>query len=141
VKLRVRFAETDQMGVAHHGSYAIWLEAARIEWLRERGISYREIEAGGTSLAVSRLRINYHRSALFDDVLEITARLVEAKSRRFRYTYRITREGDGALIAIGESVHTPTDRSGRAVRLGEPWLSRLQKYREDSVTHRTPGGS
>lgn len=126
LRLRVRFAETDQMGVAHHSAYVVWLEAARVEWLRERGISYREMEAAGLSLAVSSLGVHYHKSARFDDELLVTPLLTEAKSRRFRFLYRVTLEG--ALIATGESVHTPIDRAGRAIRLPEAWLEKIQKH-------------
>ncbi|MEM7738678.1 MAG: thioesterase family protein, partial [Deinococcota bacterium] len=83
MNLRVRFAETDQMGIAHHASYVIWLEAARIEWLRERDMSYREIEAAGISLAVTKIQDNYKRIALFYVVLEVTPSLTLAKSRLF----------------------------------------------------------
>ena len=126
MRLRVRFAETDQMGIAHHSSYVLWMEAARVEWLRERGVSYREMERSGVSLAVSSVSVNYRTAAHFDDEVEIETTLVESKSRRFRYSYRLTRIEDDTLLATGESVHTPVDRGGRAVRLAETWLSLLK---------------
>ena len=67
-RLRVRFKETDQMGVVHHSEYPVWLEVARIEWLRERGLSYRELEDSGISLAVSELAVTYRAAARFDDL-------------------------------------------------------------------------
>jgi acyl-CoA thioester hydrolase len=70
VKLRVRYAETDQMRIAHHSAYLIWFEAARVEWLRARGLDYRTLEAAGISLAVSAIEVLYHRSSRFDDELE-----------------------------------------------------------------------
>ncbi len=121
--LRVRFAETDQMGVAHHSAFVVWLEAARVEWLRERGLSYREMEAGGVSLAVSGLELNYRASARFDDEISVEATMTEARSRRFKYVYRVLR-GD-TLLATAATLHTPTDRQGRAVRLPEKWLAQL----------------
>ena len=75
MKLRVRFAETDQMGIAHHGAYVIWMEAARVEWLRGIGMNYRDLEAGGVSLAVSELQISYRHSAAFDDLLSVKTSL------------------------------------------------------------------
>ena len=126
MRLRVRFAETDQMGIAHHSSYVLWMEAARVEWLRERGVSYREMERTGVSLAVSSVSVNYRAAAHFDDEVEIETTLVESKSRRFCYTYKLTRVEDDTLLATGESVHTPVDRDGRAVRLAETWLSLLK---------------
>ncbi len=119
----MRFAETDQMGVAHHSAYVVWLEAARVEWLRARGLSYREMEAGGVSLAVSGLELHYRASARFDDLLTVETTLTEARSRRFKYVYRILR-GD-TLLATATTLHTPTDRQGRAVRLPEKWFSPL----------------
>lgn len=125
MRLRVRFAETDQMGIAHHSAYVVWLEAARVEWLRARGLSYRRLEDEGVSLAVSALSLSYRAATRFDDELEIEARLEECRSRRVRFAYRLRRADDGALVAEGESVHTPTDRDGRAIRLPPAWLERL----------------
>src|SRR5690625_5733421 len=76
-RLRVRFKETDQMGVVHHSEYPVWLEVARIEWLRDRGLSYRELEDSGISLAVSELEVTYRAAARFDDLLEVTTMLSE----------------------------------------------------------------
>jgi acyl-CoA thioester hydrolase len=123
--LRVRFAETDKMGVAHHSVYVIWMEAARVEWLRQQGMNYRDWDEGGVSLAVSGIELEYRAAAKFDDEITIETSLVEAKSRRFRFEYRILR--DTQLLAIGASLHTPTDRSGKAIRLPVEWMERLEK--------------
>ena len=125
-RLRVRFAETDQMGIAHHSSYVVWMEAARVEWLRERGVSYRTWEEEGVSLAVSGIELEYRASAKFDDELIIETKLVEAKSRRFRFEYLIRR--DTTLLAKGSSLHTPTDRTGKAIRLPQQWFEALEQY-------------
>lgn len=127
-RLRVRFAETDQMGIAHHGAYVVWLEAARVEWLRERGMSYKQWESEGVSLAVSGIEINYRSSATFDDELVIETKLIEAKSRRFKFAY-IIRRGDTKL-AEAFSTHTPTDRTGRAIRLPDTWMKGIEGYLE-----------
>lgn len=110
------------MGVVHHSVWPVWLEAARVEWLRERGFSYREMEDSGVSLAVSDLQIRYLRAARFDDLLGVTARLEEARSRRFVFSYEVRRLDDGALLAEAQTRHVPTDRSGRAIRLPTEWL-------------------
>lgn len=125
MKLRVRFAETDQMGVAHHSAYVVWLEAARVEWMRERGLSYRSIEDGGISLAVSRLEVAYRAASLFDDELTISARLEAARSRRVVFSYRVERQGQ--LLATGTTEHVPTDRDGRATTLPGEWLQPLRQ--------------
>lgn len=125
MKLRVRFAETDQMGIAHHSAYVVWMEAGRVEWLRERGLSYRQLEDEGVSLAVSGLELGYRSAARFDDEVEVETKMVEARSRRFRFTYRLSRVNDSTLLAVGSTVHVPTDESGRAIRLPGEWLGRL----------------
>lgn len=124
--IRVRFAETDQMGVVHHSVYPVWFEAGRVEWMRSRGLSYRELEESGLSLAVSRLAVAYRSAAYFDDEIEVASTLVAVRSRRLQFEYRLSRRKDGALIATGVTEHVPTDRSGRAVRLPEPWLGPLR---------------
>jgi acyl-CoA thioester hydrolase len=125
VKLRVRFAETDQMGIAHHSSYVIWLEAARVEWLRERGMSYRDIEQSGVSLAVTNVTIDYLRSALFDDELTIDTQLVDAKSRLFRFRYDITRAN--VRLATAHTTHVSVNAQGKPVRLPRHWLEPLSE--------------
>lgn len=126
MNLRVRFAETDQMGIAHHSAYIIWFEAARVEWLRERGLDYRKLEDSGVSLAVSAINVHYLKSSRFDDELFIQANMTELRSRRVRFHYVVFR-GDETL-ATGDSLHTPVDKHGRAVRLPEGWLGALYPH-------------
>lgn len=90
--LRVRFAETDQMGVAHHGSYVPWIEEARTEWMRATGRTYRAMEEAGLSLAVTRLAVRYLSSALYDDRLRIDTRLESVRMASLDFAYRIIRE-------------------------------------------------
>ena len=123
--LRVRFAETDKMGVAHHSAHVIWMEAARVEWLRQQGMNYRDWDDSGVSLAVSGIELEYRAAAKFDDEITIETTIVEAKSRRFRFEYKIMR--DTQLLAIGTSLHTPTNHSGKAIRLPVEWMERLEK--------------
>ncbi len=126
-RLRVRFAETDQMAVAHHGAYAAWLEVARVEWLREHGYAYTELEAQGVSLAVSALTVRYRSAARFDDELRVETRLVAAASRGCRFTYAIRRDADDTLIARAETTHVAVDRRGRAVRIPDAWHAFLER--------------
>lgn len=138
MELRVRFAETDQMGVAHHAAYAVWLEAARVEWLRDLGLSYRELDTQGVSLAVTGLDVRYRRAVRFDDRLQIEVALEEARSRRLRFGYRIVRIADGALAAEATTVHVPTDRSGAAMRLPSPWLDAISGLIVPTAGRRAP---
>lgn len=132
MQLRVRFAETDQMRIAHHAAHVVWLEAARVEWLRERGLRYRDLEDEGVSLAVAGLSVQYRAAARFDDLLDIDVRLLETRSRRLRFGYRIERVdgADRATLALAETRHVPTDASGRAVRLPGEWLTAMRGWLE-----------
>lgn len=128
MQFRVRFAETDQMRIAHHSAYVVWCEAARIEWLRSHGMRYRDLEKAGVSLAVSKLQIDYRSAAHFDDLLHVQTTLAEVRSRRIRFTYQLERlEEAPATLATAESVHTPTDVNGRAIRLPDAWLAQLEE--------------
>lgn len=113
------------MGVAHHSAYVVWLEAARVEWLRERGLSYRQIEEGGISLAVSRIDVAYRAASYFDDELTLTAHIEAARSRRVVFSYRVERGEQ--LLATATTEHVPTDRTGRATTLPPEWLEPLQR--------------
>jgi len=129
--VRARFAETDQMGVVHHSVYPVWFEAGRVEWMRERGLSYREMEESGLSLAVSRLEVVYRSAAYFDDEVAVVSTLVDARSRRVAFDYRLHRLPGGELVATGRTEHVPTDRRGRAVRMPDRWLDRLVELTEE----------
>ncbi len=129
--LRVRFAETDAMGVAHHGAYPTWLEAARVEWMRERGLRYRDLEGDGVSMAVAHLDVRYRRAARFDDELVVRTALTSLRSRHATFAYRIdlaSGDGAGATVATATTAHVPTDRTGRAVRVPRPWLDALAAH-------------
>lgn len=128
MNLRVRFAETDQMGVVHHAAYVVWLEAARVEWMRERGLSYRALEEGGLSMAVSGLEVRYRSACRFDDVVRIDCALVELRSRHATFDYRLFVED--RLVATARTTHVPTDRRGRAVRLPADWSEAFAPHLE-----------
>jgi acyl-CoA thioester hydrolase len=101
VRLRVRFCETDLMGIVHHGSYVAYLEAARVEWLRRRGVSYAEWAARGMHLAVVELSLRYRAPARFDDELDVEVLLGEMRAASVRFDYRLLRASDQLLCAEG----------------------------------------
>ncbi len=101
IELRVRFCETDLMGIVHHGNYLAYFEAGRVEWLRRRGVTYAEWASNGRHLPVVEAGLRYRAPARFDDVLEVETRLIELRSVSLRYEYRITREG--LLLAEGST--------------------------------------
>jgi len=108
--IRVRYGETDQMGVAHHSAYAGWLESGRVALCRDAGIPYREIEAAGYNMAVAELTIRYLKPALFDQVLTIETRLARLTPRLIVFDYRITNP-DGEPVATAETRHLVVNRN------------------------------
>jgi acyl-CoA thioester hydrolase len=88
-KIKVRYGETDQMGVVYHGNYAHYLEIGRLEWLTALGISYKEMEANDVMLPVVSLNINYKKSARYDDILTVSTTLVKLPSASIEFDYEI----------------------------------------------------
>lgn len=107
-RIRVRYGETDQMGVVHHGNYAQFFELARIEWLEGFGISYKAMEAQGIQLPVYELKINYKKPAFFDDRLEIETILKDKPTAKIVFEY-IVRNQQGELLTLGETTLVFTD--------------------------------
>jgi acyl-CoA thioester hydrolase len=121
-RVRVRFAETDAMGVAHHSSYVAWLEEARVEYLRHLGHPYAEIRAGGHDFAVLELFAQYRRSARFEDVVTVHTRVGSVRGATFQMEYLLMI--DDETCASAATVHGVVDPTGRAVRAPE-WLREL----------------
>ncbi len=115
--LRVRYAETDKMGVVYYANYLAWFEVGRCEWLRTLGWSYREMEAGGTLLPVIEACCEYRQPSRYDDVMEIRARATLLSPVRIRFDYEVVRQADGVVSAAGHTVHAATDAAGRPIRL------------------------
>jgi acyl-CoA thioester hydrolase len=122
-EVRVRYAETDQMGVAHHSSYLPWLEIARTDFLRLRGMSYKELEGKGYRMPLLGLSVRYHSPARYDDLLAVEARLVAGSPVRFSFDYRVVRREDGCLLSEGRTDHVVTDLEGRPRRIPSELLS------------------
>jgi acyl-CoA thioester hydrolase len=115
--VRVRYAETDQMGVAWHGTYLAWFEVGRTDLLRRQGYTYRQLEETGIRLPVIETHIRYLLPARYDDVLEIHTRLAEMTGVRLRFEYEVRREGTDSPLATGGTAHAAVDGSGRPRRL------------------------
>lgn len=116
-RLRVRYADTDQMGVVYYANYLIWFEVARTEWLRDAGWTYREMEAGGVALPVIEAGCAYRQPARYDDEIEIETTAARLTPARLRFDYRVLRPADAALVAEGHTVHAALGAGGRPVRL------------------------
>lgn len=118
-RFRVRYAETDASGLAHHAAYLPWLEAGRVEWLRAEGVSYADLEADGYHLAVTELRVRYVAPATFDMALALRSGLIDLRSREVTFRYElVTDERHPRQIAHARSTHLCL-RDGRVVRLPE----------------------
>lgn len=117
--VRVRYAETDKMGVVYYANYFIWFEVARAELLRSLGWSYREMEHAGVALPVIEAHCAYHRSARYDDELDVRAEAHMLSPVRMEFTYEVIRREDAALAASGTTVHAAVDANGRPCRLPE----------------------
>ena len=102
--VKVRYAETDQMGVVYHGNYAQYLEIARIEWLAALGISYRKMEEEGVMLPVYELHLRFKKSAKFDDVLRIETKLSKIPGVRIEFIYEIFNQHDELLTQAGTTL-------------------------------------
>ena len=102
-ELRVRYAETDQMGIAHHANYVIWCEDARTAHIRQSGVSYRELEAKGLLLVVVEVQVRYRQPARYDDLLRIDCWVRESNRRRIIFGYAVRRPEDDALLATAQT--------------------------------------
>ena len=114
-KVRVRYAETDQMGVVYHGNYAQYFEMGRVEWLRNLGLSYSVMEKQGVMLPVVSLSLNYKKPARYDDLLTVRTIFKKQESVKIEFDYEIYNEA-GQLLTIGNSVLVFVDmKTGRPV--------------------------
>ncbi len=120
--IRTRFAETDAMGVIHHGAYVTYLEEARVAWLRHRGHPYDEVRADGIDLAVVELYVRYRRALRFDEAVDVYVMLGHLTRTTFQVGYLLTVDGETRASAV--TVHGAVDAEGHGRRLPR-WLAEL----------------
>ncbi|MCR9228963.1 MAG: acyl-CoA thioesterase [Flavobacteriaceae bacterium] len=122
---RVRYAETDQMGVVYHGNYAQYFEMGRVEWLRAMGITYKSMEDNGVMLPVISLHIDYKKSALYDDLLTVHTKLKSKPLVKIEFDYEISNEA-GELLATANTVLAFMDKkTGRPIKCPDYILEKL----------------
>ena len=116
-EIRVRYAETDKMGIVHHANYLIWFEAGRSDVCRARGFSYKEMEDDHSLIVVAESYVRYKSPAFYEDQLIIRTQVAEVRSRSIRFVYEIYRPSDDTLIAEGETLHlsTGTDKKVKII--------------------------
>jgi acyl-CoA thioester hydrolase len=123
VDIRVRYAETDQMGVAYYANYLVWFEVGRSEFCRERGFRYGDLEASGYKLVVSDVHCRYRSSARYDETVIVRTRLKDANKRMITFGYQILRKDPKEeVIAEGETQHICVDSNGKTRSLPERFL-------------------
>jgi acyl-CoA thioester hydrolase len=115
--VRVRYAETDKMGVVYHANYFVWFEVGRTDWLRQAGWTYRDMEVAGVSLPVIEAHCEYRQPARYDDEIAIDAMASPLTPVRLRFDYKLNRVSDGLLLAEGHTIHAAVDDEGRPCRL------------------------
>jgi acyl-CoA thioester hydrolase len=138
-EVRVRYAETDQMGIAHHANYLIWFEAARSDFCRARGFSYKEMEEkDGALLVVAEGYVRYKAPAFYEDVLMIRVRVGEIRSRSLRFIYEIYRPADDTLVAEGETLHLVTDENKKVRTLPSVYRDMLMSEPQPAALNAFP---
>jgi acyl-CoA thioester hydrolase len=124
--VRVRYAETDQMGVVYHANYLIWFEVGRVELMRALGIEYKRMETeDDCHIVVADLRCRYLAPARYDEVLRVRTRISESRNRTIRFSYELFRDSDHELLAVGETLHVICGSNGKPKLLPEKYRATL----------------
>jgi acyl-CoA thioester hydrolase len=117
VEFRVRYAESDQMGVVYHAHYLVWCEVGRTDYIRQCGMPYAEMERQGVSLAVADASLRYHAPARYDDLVRVETTLAAVRSRAITFEYLITNAETGERLVSARTVLVSIDPQGRPVAL------------------------
>lgn len=127
-RVRVRYAETDQMGVVYHANYFVWFEVGRVEMLRQLGFSYRDMEADDECcIAVVDARCRYRAPARYDDEVIVRTYLKNIRSSVIHFRYELVRAGDDALLAEGETTHVVTNLQLKTTTLPDKYLQAFRR--------------
>ncbi|HEU4962314.1 MAG TPA: thioesterase family protein [Bacilli bacterium] len=119
IELRVRYGETDQMGVVYHANYLDWFEVGRTEWMRQSGVHYRSLEEEGVLLPVTEARLKYIQSAKYDDHIRVTTRIASYNKVRLTFGYEVRRLPDNELLVAGTTEHVFINREGQVLRIAK----------------------
>ncbi len=125
-RVRVRYVETDQMGVVYHANYLVWFEVGRVEFMRQHGFTYKQLEEEeGCMIAVVEVTVRYRAPARYDEELLVQTRLAASRGSVVRFAYRVLRETDGTVLCEGETVHVVVGRDMKKRRLPEHYAKKL----------------
>ena len=120
--VRVRYAETDQMGYVYYANYYIYFEVGRVEYMRQQGVDYKQMEIQDDSfIVVAESHCRYRRPARYDDSLRIRTRVTDFKRRTIRFSYEVLREDDGEFLATGDTTHVVCDSHGKPKALPDKY--------------------
>lgn len=125
-EFRVRYAETDRMGVVYHANYLVWCEVGRVEFMRALGRDYAALEEQGTGLAVTEARVRYLAAARFDDPIRVTTTLAGVRSRAVSFDYEITHAESGVRLASAHTDLVSIDREGRLMAIPADFRAALE---------------
>lgn len=120
--MRVRYAETDQMGIVYHSNFLLYFEIARTDYFRQFGFTYRQLEEDGVFMPVTECYCRYDISAYYDDELEITTRLEMLSRLKLRFSYEVFRIPEPRRIVEGYTIHVPVSRTGKPCRIPADYL-------------------
>jgi acyl-CoA thioester hydrolase len=135
-QVRVRYAETDQMGVVYHANYLVWFEIGRVELIRQMGLDYSRLEAEeGCLIAVVEATVRYKAPARYDDELTVRTRIAGVRGSMIRFRYQIVRAADDRVLCEGETAHVVVGRDMKRKTMPERYL---QRFREFHVPEETP---
>lgn len=130
LELRVRYAETDQMGVVYHTNYLVWCEIGRTELIRHMtGVSYAQLEERGIALAVAELSIRYHGAARYDNLIRVRTSMTDVRSRSITFEYEITNAESGERLATARTVLVSLDKRGRPSAMPPDVRAQLETMR------------
>jgi acyl-CoA thioester hydrolase len=128
-RVRVRYAETDQMGVVYHANYLVWFEVGRVEMIRQMGISYKEMEVeDGCGIAVVDVTARYKVPARYDDELAIRTTVRAVRGSLIRFGYEVVRVEDGVVLCVGETVHVVVGKDMKRRPLPEKYAKRFAEW-------------
>jgi acyl-CoA thioester hydrolase len=128
-RVRVRYAETDQMGVVYHSNYLIWFEVGRVELIRSMGLDYKQMEVEeGCGIAVVDVHVRYRSPARYDDELVVETKLMAARGAVIKFGYKVLRIADRTLLCEGETVHVVVGKNMKKMCLPPKYAERFAAY-------------
>lgn len=133
--LRVRYAETDRMGVVYHANYLVWFEMGRSEYCRQRGFNYLELEELGYRIVVAEATCTYRKPAHYDEVITVRTSLHTLRRRSLYFSYQVVRKGSSETLVEGATKHLCVDAAGRIKIIPEPYFTFLARGLQQHDSH------